>query len=539
MVQGIRRWRRLAALAGLLAALCALGAIRVRAEAVDALAIDFTAQPGVMVAPGDVTMTFVIENRSGQPVQNIYLSSADGTLSEPLGQLGPGESQTLVRPHAVTQEELDAGEIAYDISHDPLVEGGEKVVYTVRAEIVKGEQQPRVSFTRQLSSEYVAEGGVVTVTYKIANTGNVTLSSLRIRDTLGDFTGRLEQLEVGDTKTFISRVTLSEPATSQPELEFAVPSGKELRAALDPAPIRIADTRLDMRFSVARGVFNKDTADAALILTNQGNVDYTGVTVLDDVYGGVIADAVSLPAGGEPVVISRTYPLRGKGEFRWRVTGMNGAGEALDRRTDTLTVPEAGGDATVSVTLQAAARTPRINRPGRVTFDFTITNSGTAMGRDARLYEVNRGDIRRLAVLPAGESMPTAFSASYDVGGDAQFIFCLTYTDAQGRQQTVSTSGIDVVIAPDGETPEPADSAGRGLRGGSVKPGGSSSTFIVLLIIAGTALTAMLTILAVTSVRARRERLRRVAAEKQRVKAELGRTGSFPAVKAPKKKTSK
>ena len=52
------------------------------------------------------------------------------------------------------------------------------------------------------------------------------------------------------------------------------------------------------------------------------------------------------------------------------------------------------------------------------------------------------------------------------------------------------------------------------------------------VIIAGAALTVMITILAVTSIRARRDRLKRVAAEKQRIKAELGRTGSFPAVKA-------
>ena len=56
------------------------------------------------------------------------------------------------------------------------------------------------------------------------------------------------------------------------------------------------------------------------------------------------------------------------------------------------------------------------------------------------------------------------------------------------------------------------------------------------LIIAGAALTVLITILVVTSLRARRERLRRVAAEKQRIKAELDRTGSFPAVKAPAKK---
>jgi hypothetical protein len=137
-----------------------------------------------------------------------------------------------------------------------------------------------------------SRGGVVTVTYKIANTGNVALNALRIRDSLGDFTGRLEQLGVGDSKTFISRVTLNEDSESAPSLEFSLASGESFTQSMDPAPIRIANGELDISFSVGRSVFENDTADAMLILTNSGDVDYSDITVLDDVYGGIIADAV-------------------------------------------------------------------------------------------------------------------------------------------------------------------------------------------------------------------------------------------------------
>ena len=536
MMHAMRRWRCAAALLGALTVLCALFAPLTAAQAAQdaALSIGFTVEPRLMVAPGDVTMTFVIQNRSDQAVHNIYLSSADGLLSEPVGQLGPGESQTLVRPHAVTQEELDSGAITYAVSHDPQDGSGEKVVYNLSAAIVKGEPKPSVSFTRQLSSDYVPQGGQVTLTYKLANTGNVALSALRIRDTLGDFTGRLEQLDVGDAKTFISRVTLSEAAESAPVLEYAVPSGEEFALSLDPAPIAIADSALDISFSVGKITFEKDTANAILILTNNGNVGYSNITVLDDVYGGVIADAVSLPVGSRPVEIAHTYPLRGQGEYRWRITGLSGAGEALDLRTDTLTLDEAPAAGVVTVSLSAMTRTPRISRPGRVTFELSIANTGTAMGKDARLYEASRGEIRRLAVLPTGE--PTLCYVSYDVGVDGDFVFYLTYTDAQGRQRTVSSMPITVEIAADGVDPERADASGATLAGEPVKLGGNSTTFIVLLIIAGAALTVLFTILAVTSVRARRARLRRVAAEKQRIKAELGKTGSIPTVKAPDRK---
>jgi len=536
MVHRMAVWRRAAALAGALLALWAMALAGALAEDApqSALFIDYTAQPAMMVAPGDITMTFLIENRSNRPVQNIYLASADGLLSEPIGQLGAGESQTLVRPHAVTQEELDAGQVVYTISHDPQEEGGEKVVYTLEVPIVKGEQQPGVAFTRQFSSEYAMKDGLMTVTYKIVNTGNVPLSALRIRDSLGDFTGRLEQLDVGESKSFISRVTLAGDDLSVPVLEYTVPTGDAFSVSLDPAPLHIADDHLITSFYVRQAEFNEDIADAILILSNLGNVDYADITVWDDVYGGVIADEISLPSGAQPVEIPYTYPLRGEGEYRWHITGANSAGQLLDLRTSTIVASNAPETRSMDLTLTAQTATPRINQPGRVTFDFAILNTGTVMARDARLYEVNRGDIRRLAVIPRGEREPTVFSASYDVSQDAEFIFCLEYTDAQGQRQEQTTSPIAVQIAPDGVDPQRLDASGQAVEGESVKLGGNSATFVVLLIIAGAALTVMITILAVTSIRTRRERLKRVAAEKQRIKAELGRTGSFPAVKGGK-----
>ena len=524
-------WRRAALLVGAWLALWGLAAAVAEEAPLAALFIDTTAQPAMMVAPGDISMTFLIENRSNRPVQNIYLASADGLLSEPIGQLGAGESQTLVRSHAVTQEELDAGQVVYTISHDPQEAGGEKVVYTLDVPIIKGEQKPGVAFTRQFSSQYGVKDGLMTVTYKIVNTGNVPLSALRIRDTLGDFTGRLEQLDVGETKSFISRVTLTGDDLTMPILEYAVPTGDEFTLTLDPAPLPIADDHLITSFYVRQAEFNEDIADAILILSNLGNVDYSDITVWDDVYGGIIADAISLPSGSQPVEIPYTYPLRGEGEYRWHITGANNAGQLLDLRTSTIVVSNEPDRRSMDLSLTAQTATPRINRPGRVTFDFSILNTGNVMARDARLYEVTRGDIRRLAVIPKGEREPTIFSASYDVSQDAEFIFCLEYTDAQGRRQEQTTSPIAVQIAADGVNPQRLDASGQAVEGESVKPGGNSATFIVLLIIAGAALTVMITILAVTSIRTRRERMKRLAAEKQRIKAELGRTGSFPAVK--------
>ena len=494
------------------------------------LSISFTVRPAEMVAPGDVTMTFVITNITNYDIQNVYLSSGDGLLSEPIGQIAAGETQTLVRPHTVTQDELDAGYIAYSVTHDPLRPGAEKVTHSLRAPIVKGEAKPSVDFTRQLSSAAVPKGGQLTITYRLHNTGNVALTNVRIRDSLGDFTGRAERLEVGDSKTFISRVTLAGEAVSSPTLEYSVPSGQGFTLALEATSIPLAASHLDAAFSVGRSVFAPDTADAILTLTNTGNTDYLDLVVTDDVYGGVIADALSLPRGSGPAEVPFTYPVRGESEFRWHITGRTSAGERLDLYTDTVTLPAPQETPAAVITLQAAARTPNISRPGGVTFDFSIANDGNAMAREAVLYEVERGDVRHLAALATGE--PMRFSTSYEVAEDSQFIFCLNYIDPEGRQRTVSTQPIDVTISSAGVAPERTSPAGLGLSGQSVKPAsGSTASFTILLIVAGTALVVLFTVLAAASLKSYRDRKARAAEQRQRLREELGKTNPFRPVK--------
>ena len=512
----------------------------------DLLEVDFSVNPGEMVAPGDVTMTFLLSNPSEFDIQNIYLSSPDGLISEPVGQIGAGETQTLVRPHTVTEEELEDGAVRYIISHDPVAPGGEKVSRMLSAYIVRGSARPDVDFTRQLSSRSVVAGGQLTVTYKLTNNGNVPVTDVQVQDALGDFTGRLEQLDIGATRTFISRVTIGAETESEASLEYSVPSGERVTRKLDPVPIRLSESALESEFSIALSAFDAGRADAVLVLTNAGSDDYTDITVVDDVYGGVIADAVTLPSGGNPREISCTYPVRGDGEYRWRVTGSSQSGEALDFVTETLTLQGGGAPREISVALSAKTRMAKINRAGCVTFNLELRNTGTAIARGIRLYEVHRGDIRDLAVLPTGE--PMQCSVTYEVDEDAQFVFCADYQDADGHARTATSAPVNVEITPAGVAPEPKPGESARLRGGSIKLG-TSRTFTILLLVASAALVSMFTILLVTSLRARQERRRRIAAQRQRAAArktgasgKTGKTGAVTAVQGdarPRRKREK
>lgn len=500
------------------------------------LNITLSVKPAELVTPGEVAITFVITNQSDYDVQNVTISTEDllsapldAQFSEPIGRIRVGESQTVVRAHTVTQEELDAGSIDYYITYDSMRPGSVTLGYTKPVAIAKVQPRPQVDFTRQLSSRYVTSGGTLTITYRLRNVGNVPVTGLRLSDALGSFAARLEHLDVGESRTFISRVTVTGDTASRPVLEYAAESGPSGEIALDPLDIRLATGELKAGFSVSRSLFNEDTADATLTLTNTGNAPCTNVTVVDDLYGGVIADGLTVPPGGTGTKVSFTYPLRdGHSQYRWSVSGVSGAGEPLSLTTETVTLAQPQQPQSIDMRLSAVARTPRISRAGTVRFDVTLTNDGTAMAEDAQLYEVNRGEIRRLAVLPPGA--PTSCTVSYPVRGDSQFIFCLNYTDADGRKRTVSAAPVDVRVAPDGVDPEVPE-ATVAPRGESMKLG-STRTFTVLLIVAAGALLVMVVILVGASLHARRDRRRRLAAERRRLKEEMGKTNPFTPLKA-------
>ena len=80
------------------------------------LDISFSAAPAELVEPGEVTLSFTVTNSSQYDAENVYISSADGLSTEPLGQIDAGDSRVFSRVHEVTEEELENGRISYTFS---------------------------------------------------------------------------------------------------------------------------------------------------------------------------------------------------------------------------------------------------------------------------------------------------------------------------------------------------------------------------------------------------------------------------------------
>lgn len=490
-------------------------------EGEDLLQIALSARPDELVEPGDVTLTFTIENISEQDARNVYISSSDGLMSEPVGQVAAGETQSFNRQHSVTEEELEAGEITYTISHDDPDQPNAKINYTVHVQIQRSDIRPEAEFTRQFSSRSVASGGTLTVVYRVRNTGNVALRNLRVQDSLGDYTGRIDRLEVGQSRSLISRVTLSEPDTSSASLSFNVEGegDENFVSTLEDVFVPLAEAGMDQLFSVSRVSGSEDTAEALLLLYNTGDVAYREICVTDAVYGGIIADALVLPVGNDPLEIRHRYAVRGQDSFCWRVTGVGENGETVELITPAIELPAPAQEADAApLTLSVEALTPRIRRSGDVTLRVRISNPGPVGVEDIVLMEAGLGEVRSFAVLGPGDSLTRDLSVHVDQ--DISYQFSIRYPGAEG-EETVAAAPVEVVIASDGVLPEGARPPFIEFTGTSIKIGGSS-TFAVLLIAGCAVLMVLIVMLVVASRKVRLEKQLRIAAEKKR-RREQGR----------------
>lgn len=536
------KFTRAAALLTLTAALCGGAEVfapqiaRVQAEeAAPELEITVSSSADQPSVHEEISLSFALTNRSNETISSILLCTPSDETRALEGSIAPGETLSVTQVHTVAQADLESGETTYRFVC--TAESGQ-YEYPAAVSLSRVAAHPEVELIRRASGRMVS-GNTVTLVYEVRNTGNVSVQALTLSDAPGGFSETLDHLDVGQTHSFLNRVTLSGPAVSAPTLTYSAAALPEdvFTVQLDALNFSIADEAVNLVLTAGRSMFAENTAEVSLRLTNVGNADYPNLTVYDELYGGVIADSVYLPAG-EAREVTFSYPIRENEDYCWRVSGVSEAGGALNQLTNTVTVPLEKTDGAPELALQASAKMTKISRRGYVPFTLTVSNAGSETAQHVEIHEETLGKLAELAVVAPGE--PTIFTKKLYVGSGTTFQFYAVFEDAQGRAHTISSEPIEVSISAGGERPESADETPQSrLYAGESMQVGSSSLFLWLLGGSCAVLLGLSIVLCVASIRARRERKQRAAARKQRLKEELGKTNPFKPVRLNSKKQGK
>ncbi len=478
---------------------------------------------------GDViTYSFTVTNTGNVTLTNVTLSDDYATVSGgPIATLevGASDSTTFTATYALTQEDLDAGEFentatvsAFDPDGETVTDVSDDPTNATDTDpdadgnpddptVVDLGSAPSISLEKtgslDVGDDGVANvGDVITYSFTVTNTGNVTLTNVTLSDDYATVSGGpIATLEVGasDSTTFTATYALTQEDLDAGEFENTAtvsafdPDGETVTDVSDD-PTNATDTDPDAdgnpddptvvdlgsapSISLEKtgsldvgddGVANVgDVITYSFTVTNTGNVTLTNVTLSDDyatVSGGPIA---TLEVGAsDSTTFTATYALTQKdldaGEFEntATVSAFDPDGETVTDVSDdptnaTDTDPDADGnpdDPTVvdlgsapSISLEKTGSLDVgddgvANVGDVITYSFTVTNTGNVTLTNVTLsddYATVSGG--PIATLEVGASDSTTFTATYALTQED--------LDAGEFENTATVSAFD----PDGET---------------------------------------------------------------------------------------
>ena len=402
------------------------------ANIIHSLTLAKSASPTTYSAPGVVIgYTYVVRNTGNATiVLPATISVSDNKIASvscpalPPAGLAPNATLTCSASHTTTQADVDAGSITNIASATDGTATSPSVSATVTAP-----QSPAMTIAKSTTATaYTTVGQVIPYSFKVTNTGNITLTSaITVSDSriasvtcpsigsglapaafitcTGSYTitqADLDAGSVGNTASATSGTTTSPPDT------HSLPATQTRALSMVKATTTTS--------FAATGVVIPYTYQ----VTNTGNVTLTSaVTVADDKIASVSCPALP-PTGlapGVSITCTGSYTTVQADLNAGGVTNIASASSgATTSPTATVTVPAAQ---TRALTVDKTANAASIATVGQsVVYSYKVTNAGNVTLTSAVTVSDNKIASVSCPALPGGGLAPAAFitcTATYTV----------------------------------------------------------------------------------------------------------------------------
>ena len=463
-----------------------------------AMTLAKTASDTTDVAAGDViTYSYLATNTGNVSMTAVSISdshSGTGTLSviTPASvDLAPGDSQTFTATYTVTQADLDAGSDITNIATvNGMPEGGTYTPVTDDETVSPATPSPALSIEKTADvSSGLSVGDLVTYTYAVQNTGNVTMNAVSVSDvhqgsgTLSAITPASVNLAPGDTQDFTSTYTVTQndidagtaitndaTANGTPVAGNYIPvSDSESVLPNPPNPaidlFKVADVTTDLKLG--------DVVTYTYTALNTGSVTLTDVSISDAHSGAGTLSAVT-PANvatlaiGDSADFTATYTVT-QADIDAGTPITNTATAAATPASGTY-VPATADETVVTETfapeldvVKTADVTSDLALGDVVTYTYAVTNTGNVTINNVSVTDSHSGAGPLGAITPAnvttlavGDSVD--FTASYtitqadlDAGGT---ITNTATADGTPTGGTLVPATGDETVTPEGPAPE-------------------------------------------------------------------------------------
>ena len=387
-----------------------------------------TASNDTDVAVGDViTYTYVVENTGNTNLTNVTVSDVHGgtgTLGAitpaAVAVLAPGASATFTADYTVTQEDIDSGAtISNTATANATAPNGTYTAPEVTETVEPAAPAPAADFTKTASETTdVQAGDVITYTYVVTNTGNVSLNDVSVTDahsgtgTLSAFSpATVATLAVGDSATFTATYTIT-----QADIDAGTDITNTATVNATPAggtlPPTTADETVTPETPAPAMTLAKtasETSDAAVgdVITytyevvNTGNVSMTDVSITDVHSGSGTLSAftpatVASLAIGDTATFTATYTVTqadidsGAAITNTATANATPPSGTYTPATDTETVAPAA-PAPAMTLAKSASETTDVQVGDVITYTYVVANTGNVSMTDVSITDVHSG----------------------------------------------------------------------------------------------------------------------------------------------------
>lgn len=447
-------------------ALSGLVAAQATSAAAD-ISFVISAEPSTLTAPGKVQLSARIANIGDADISApILLLDADNKPVPSFfdgGSLYPlkkGEMRTWQTAWNVTQQQLDAGKIAFTLKYDKADATGavSEVSLPVAAPINAAGANAQFSATRKIVPEVVRSGSEVKVLYELVNNGNVKITDIRVRENnlISDTTQTVASLAPGKnaTVTFTKKVGNAGLESSALILYKAEGEKTQQKITVDTVKIPLAKPNLTYTLAVDRNTVNVgETVALTLTLKNEGNISYSGVKITDKKLGEVFTN-VEIPAG-QTVVKTREVTMTEPAAFKFTLSLQDNTGTAKQEVTNEVKVSAYQEGQMMRLNLQVEADRASISTPsGKVVFTITVTNDSNATAKQISLVH---GDTKIAEIAELAPGQKTVISRAFMLSQAGKFRFSAQARDSLDNVVTFNSADIDIAYVPPTPSPTPLD----------------------------------------------------------------------------------
>jgi uncharacterized repeat protein (TIGR01451 family) len=285
-----------------------------------------TANPQAFVNVGEtITYTFTITNTGNVTLTNVVINdplTGSVDLAVTPSTLAPTQTGTATATYAITQADIDAGQVlntATATGEDP---GGDTVEDTDDETIQGPKQEPAITVVKTADPQtYSAVGDIITYTFSVTNTGNVTLTNVVINDPLtGSVDLAVSPSTLGPNQTGTATATYT---ITQADLDASQVLNTATATGEDPNDNPVEDTDdedvdayLDPEINLVKTADPQsysnpgETITYTFTVTNTGNLTLTDVVINDLLTGSVdLAVTPSTLAPTEVGTATATYTI--------------------------------------------------------------------------------------------------------------------------------------------------------------------------------------------------------------------------------------